>query len=129
MCYNSYMKFEDTLSEEKIISSFLMEMANIPTAQSGLSYMIWLGEVGGQHRPRIKVSNIKGKSPKTDSFVVTVSKQPKILTPKYCKIPKKDVEDIFDWIVLNYDDLMSIYGMFEDDVGNPFDVILNLKKL
>lgn len=99
--------------EQKIVSGFLDEMARLARPETGLEYVFWMGEVGGQHGPRIKVSNNKGKMTPTDSFVVSVSKNPSVLTPRTCKLPTSTVEDILDWIRLNYETLMEMWEVFE----------------
>lgn len=102
------------LDEElKIVYGFLDEMARFSRPETGLDYVVWMGEVGGQHGPRIKVSNNKGKMTPTDSFVVSLSKNPSVLTPRTCKLPTSTVEDILDWIRLNYETLMEMWEVFE----------------
>lgn len=106
-----------------------MEMANLPPDNTGLNYVIWIGEVGGQHGPRIKVSNKQGKFAKDDNFIISIEKEPKNLTPKYTKIPSKDVDDVKDWVKLNYDQLMILWKIFETGKGNAIEALSNLKKL
>jgi hypothetical protein len=119
------------LQEQYIIESAnnMTEMANLFTQDTGVPYAMWFGEVGGQHGPRIKVSNIKGKmSP--DCFVVSVSKTPGIMTPRSVKISQTDITDVMDWIIINYDILMQMWNAYES--GNGLQVAtltLQLKKI
>jgi hypothetical protein len=110
---------KEILDELTIISSAnsMMEMANWFPTKTGIPYAIWYGRVGGQHGPRIKVSNIKGKM-SDDCFVMSVSKQPMVLTPTNCKVAPDVVTDISDWIVLNYDILMQMWQMYETGDGD-----------
>ena len=109
----------DDIAELYIIESAnnMMEMANLTPDETGIPYVIWVGEVDGQHGPRIKVSNIKGKM-SDDCFVMSVSKQPMVLTPTNCKVAPDVVTDISDWIVLNYDILMQMWQMYETGDGD-----------
>lgn len=104
----------EILNEFDILNSPMFEMANLFPNVTGIPYAIWFGEVGGQHGPRIKVSNIKGKFAANDNFVIVVSKEPWIATPKSCKLSKSEMDDIFDWIILNYDILMDMWQMYEN---------------
>ena len=91
----------------------LMEMANLFKTDTGMEYPIWIGRVGGQHGPRVKVSNIVGKWRFNDNFVMDVSENPTVLTPNTCKISKASIDKIRNWIIINYDDLMVLWWMFE----------------
>lgn len=116
------------------------EMANLYTNDTGLIYPIWIGRVGGQHGPRIKVSNIPGKWRMNDNFVVSVSTNPTVLTPQTCNISNAELTKIFNWITINFDDIMTLWWMFEhsalevkdEDTGLVFqydDIIDGLKKI
>jgi len=125
------MKLTEILSEElqqQLVEAELTEMANLAPDETGLKYVIWIGEVGGQHGPRIKVSNIKGKFAANDNFVMSISKDPANLTPKFSKISTDDIEDIIDWIKLNYDLLMKIWKAYETGSGT-IDLLNQLQKI
>lgn len=118
----------------------LVEMANLFKKDTGLDYPIWIGTVGGQHRPRVKVSNIKGKWSENSNFVISVSRTPEILTPESCKIDNKEVNKVLIWIITNFDDLMTLWWMFEhgaatvkdEDTGKVIDydnLVYGLKKV
>lgn len=126
------MKFSKFLSEEQqklLVEAEFMEMANLPPADTGLNYVIWIGEVGGQHGPRIKVSNIKGKFAINDNFVISIAKEPINLTPKFTKVSIKDEEDVKDWVKLNYDVLLQLWKLFETGKGSLLILLGKLKKL
>ena len=91
----------------------LEEMANLFKKDTGLDYPLWIGKVGGQHGPRVKVSNISGKMSMNSNFVVSVDPNPKVLTPASCKIPQSEVNKVLTWISINFDDLMTLWWMFE----------------
>lgn len=126
------MNFANFLSDTEqklLVEAELTEMANLQPGDTGLTYVIWMGEVGGQHGPRIKVSNVKGKFAKDNNFVLSVAKDPANLTPKYTKISNDEVEDVKDWIKLNYEILMDLWKAYESGSGNTIELLTKLKKL
>lgn len=126
------MKFLEFLTEEDqrlLVEAEFMEMANLPPDNTGLGYVIWIGEVGGQHGPRIKVSNVRGKFAVSDNFVISISKDPVNLTPKFTKISPDEVEDVKDWVKLNFDQLMKLWKIFETGNGDVIEALSRLKKL
>jgi hypothetical protein len=124
------MKVSDLfMTEEAILRAPMHEMANFYPRQTGMSLVLWLGEVGGQHGPRIKVSNTPGKFNKHDNFVVTVSKNPYVKTPKSVKVSQDQVNDVIDWIKLNHDILMNLWNMHETGDGDAASEELKLRKL
>jgi hypothetical protein len=114
--------------EKSIIEAFTMQMANLAPSRTGLPVVIWFGEVGGQHGPRIKVSNVKGKFAANDCFVMSVSRDPAVLTPKNAKLKSSEIEEIKDWVMLNYEGLMQAWYQAEHG-EDPLEILLNLKKI
>jgi len=101
----------------------LFEMANLRPNETGLEYVIWIGRIGGQHGPRVKVSNIKGRWRETNYFVLSIdNKDPKLMSnPDAVKIPNDDVKQVKKWIISNYDDLMLLWWMFERNASHVKD--------
>lgn len=125
------MKIKQLLCESdqiRMVEGFIMEMANINPDDSGLDYVIWVGPVGGKHGPRVKVSNIKGKMT-NDAFVMSVSKTPEVLTPHTCKLKNSEIDDIRDWIKLNYDVLYNFWKFGESGEGSFVKLYMALRKL
>lgn len=116
-------------TERQILEVVMTEMANLFPIKTGLPTVIWFGEVGGQHGPRIKVSNIKGKFAQNDNFDISVEKEPRVLTPRAVKLKVSDIEDIFDWIKINYDDLMKLWEIYESGDGDVDPLLASLKKV
>lgn len=112
-----------------LVEAEFFEMTNLNAASTGLGYTIWIVEVGGQHSPRIKVSNTKCKFAKSNNFVLSIAKEPVNYTPKFTKIPTKDVEDVKTWIKQNYDELMKLWDMYEIGIGDDVKILAKLKKL
>ena len=118
---------KDLIDEEKIIlEAVMLEMANLYPTQTGLPVVVWFGEVGGQHEPRIKVSNTPGKFNRDSCFVLSVDKEPRVLTPKAAKIQQDKITDVIDWVKLNFDVLMKLWEIHESGDG---DVEAELSKL
>jgi hypothetical protein len=115
--------------QQKILESFVVHMANLYPEDTGLPVQIWIGKIGGHHGPRIKVSNIPGKSPQLDGFVMSISEEPRVLTPQTCKLKQRDIDDISDWIKLNYDELFKAYKQFETDNQEVLYTLKTFKKL
>ena len=118
----------------------LEEMANLYKDDTGLDYPIWIGTIGGQHGPRVKVSNMKQKWRANNNFVCTLEKEPRVVTPETCKLSAFEVKQVFKWIEINFDDLMTLWWMFEhgalevrdEDTGTviQYDTLIdNLKKV
>ena len=106
--------FEDTMITEEE----LYEMARVQPKNSGLKCILFVftkNYVGGKHGPRIKVSNAPGTFSSDDNFVVTVSRNPVVAAGRY-KFKQSDLEDIFDWVITNYEILMKYWeNLYDDD--------------
>ena len=110
------------------IKDILKEMANMSSLKTGLPTSIWIGTVGGQHGPRIKVCNSPGKMDINNTFVVSVSSNSQVLTPATLKMKTKDLEKVLTWVNINSKTLLEIYYNFE--AGNdPSYLFKELKTL
>ena len=124
------MKLVELLAtEEEILAAPMNEMANIYPTESGLPVVVWFGEVGGQHGPRLKVSNVPGRFARDSNFVMSVDREPRVLTPKSAEISTAKIDDVSDWIKLNYDELMELWKIHESGDGDSREVLNRLKKL
>lgn len=117
------------MSEEEILMAPMNEMANLYPIETGLPCVVWFGEVGDQHGPRLKVSNVPGKFAADNSFVVSVAMEPKVLTPKSAELSTAKIDDVLDWIKLNYDELMELWAIHESGDGDTREVLSRLKKI
>jgi hypothetical protein len=111
-----------------LTEEMLWEMARVKPADSGLPQTIFISTrdyVDKRHWARIKVSNIIGTFSSTDNFVVEISKNPKILAGN-CKLKKDELQDIFDWVVLNYDALIKYWN---DEYESDSEIYNDLKKI
>lgn len=122
------MKITELL-EFEILNAPMNEMANLYPQETGVSAVMWFGEVGGQHGPRLKVSNTPGKFDVQNNFVVAVSKNPMVLTPRSAALSSAKIEDVKDWIKLNYDTLMELWKIHETGNGSSLEFLAKLKKI
>jgi len=123
------LEFAKFLNDDCILTEeVLYEMARVQRKNSGLPQQIFVTtrDYGtGNHWARIKISNIPDTFSKNDNFVVTISKNPQVVAgkPKYTTL---QLEDIFDWIILNYDILLKYWNKGYD---NDADFYAELKKI
>jgi len=120
----------ELLAEQKIIeeANLMMEMANLSAKDTGLPYTIYIGRVGGQHGPRIKVSNVSGRM-SDDCFVVSIEQTPEVKTPKSVKVSAQVVKDVKRWIVLNLTTLLKLWQVYETGEGESIALLTKLKKI
>lgn len=113
---------------EILIEDALFEMARIKPADSGLPWIIFISSkdyTKQQYWARIKISNIKGAFSPNDNFLVSISKQPKILAGN-AKMKQDELNDIFDWVILNYETLIKYWN---EQYDSDSDMYKELKRL
>lgn len=89
---------------------------NISSCYTGLKYPIKFGITQDKKSPLLQVSNLRtwvpwGMTPCEDSFLVSISNNPTILSPETCKLDKRDIQRIFQWITKNLDNLNLLFWM------------------
>lgn len=122
------MKALDPFEDYMITEEELYEMARIQQANSGIPFIMFAStklSVNSRHGPRIKISNVKGTFSAIDNFVVTIDHEPQLIAGT-CKFKKSDLEDIIDWIKLNYDTLMKYWNNAYDDDVNFYHELVKL---
>jgi hypothetical protein len=118
----------DPSNELFLTESQLWEMARVKPANSGLPWIIFISSkdyVQQRHWARLKVSNVKGTFSSNDNFSVSISKEPKVLAGK-AKMDQAELDDIFDWIIINYEPLMKYWN---DEYESDAEVYSDLKKI
>lgn len=115
--------------QDRLLATPMNEMANLYPTETGLPVVVWFGEVGGQHGPRIKVSNTPGRFNLQSNFVLSVAKNPDVMTPKSVAMKPSDLENVKDWVKLNYDVLMKLWKIHESGDGNAIEELANLQKI
>lgn len=124
------MKLDELQTGEVwLLSQPINEMANLNPASTGLPVVIWVGAVDGQHGPRVKVSNLRGKFATDDCFVIAVAREPYVATPRSVKLKQEEVDEVIDWVKLNYEVLMELYQSHETGEGDTIEIQSRLKKL
>jgi hypothetical protein len=117
------------MTEEDVLRAPMCEMANLYPSKTGLPCVVWFGVIAGQHGPRIKVSNTPGKFDVSNCFVMSVSREPVVLTPKSVKLSVSQIEDVSDWVRLNYEALMDLWTIHETGDGDVEEVLGRLQKV
>ena len=109
MSYNEYVN-----------STRLDEMSNIKPKVSGLDnifiYASTKDAVNGQHGPRIKVSNIKGKFDPSDNYSISLV-YPFEIVAGVSTLKRSDQKIVMDWMMLNHNHLMDWWngGVFSSE--------------
>ena len=84
-------------------------MSNLYPKHTGLPYILMvdcLGAAGNRRNtPRLKVQNVKGDKAVDDTFEISISKNPEILSGE-CKIGK-DLNAVKQYIADHYDDFIA----------------------
>lgn len=106
----------------------MYEMANLYPQKTGLPVVLYFGEVGGQHGPRIKVSNTPGKFNTGDNFVVSVDRNPEIKAGK-SSLTSNQLSSVYEWVKLNYDVLMELWKIHETGDGDNDAALAKLQKV
>ena len=113
------MKLHELFETTAMVESFLMEMASFRPNSTGIDrVVIWMGpkQAGAaKHGPRIKVSaSYTNNIQPDDLFVMTVNTNPTIVagTPN---LSSETIEDIKDWIRVNYQVLIAFWDYQIDD--------------
>lgn len=117
------------MTEEQILASPMNDMINMSSVNTGLPVVIWIGEITGHDGPSLKASNTRGKFNFYDNFVITVDQDPQVITPRSVKLKSDEVEDIKNWIKLNYETLMLLWKHFETNEGDFIELLSKLNKL
>ena len=91
----------------------MLEMANLNYNRTGLDYPVWVSYTSASHGPRVKVSNLRGKTIPNDNFSVQYGKSGNIEVSKdtvnNVKISNKDLAKVFKWVTLNFETLMNMW--------------------
>jgi len=120
------------IDEDPMYNEIFFSSKKWTCCESGLKYPIMVAVYDeDKNTPFIQVSNDKKWVPVpipgcTNSFNVSVSKNPVILTPDTCEIDPRDVHRIFQWIKINYDKIVLMHWMFERDILKYLDEDTNI---
>ena len=98
----------DTPLAEELASDDVVEMANLTTAQTGVTGTIFISTSMGGHGPRVKYFLQPGRS--QPSFSVTISDMPAIAANSLpVRIVRQMSPQVIAWVSLNRDALLDFW--------------------
>ena len=98
----------DTPLAEELASDDVVEMANLTTAQTGVTGTIFISTSMGGHGPRVKYFLQPGRS--QPSFSVTISDAPAIAANSLpVRIVRQMSPQVIAWVSLNRDALLDFW--------------------
>ena len=98
----------DTPLAEELASDDVVEMANLTTAQTGVTGTIFISTSMGGHGPRVKYFLQPGRS--QPSFSVTISDMPAIAANSLpVRIVRQMSPQVIAWVSLNKDALLNFW--------------------
>jgi hypothetical protein len=99
-----------------------MAMANLSNQSTGLGNIrLWISPQFAGHQPRLKVSNIRGRSPLSyrDGFSLSIRSPIKLLVGEPRGFSTKEMSSIYTWITLNEKVLIDYWDFKLDDEDLP----------
>ena len=109
------MKFYVTTTFENDIFA----MANLYPKRTGLPVIIWVDNLGQarnvEHNlPRVKAQNVLGDRAVDDTFEVSISQNPKILSGE-CKLTSKQKKEVLNYISDHFQDFIDHWNQVIDE--------------
>jgi len=102
------LPLDATLSDE-LIADELVEMANLPAAQTGISGTIFISTAMGSHGPRVKYFVQPGRT--QPSFSITISDQPSVVANSLpARIMRQMSPQVVQWVATNKDALLDFWN-------------------
>lgn len=113
------MNNKDLLVEQTKFELYkLEEMSNLIKRKTGLPVNIWVDDIGVERNvehnlPRIKVQNNTSDRRQDDTFELTISYNPKIVSGE-CKLSSKNLKCVINYVIKNYKPLMDYWNQTID---------------
>ena len=106
----------------------LEEMSNLIKRKTGLPVNIWVDDIGVErnvehNEPRIKVQNNTADRRQDDTFELTISKNPYVISG-ICKLNSKNLNKVKDYVVKYYEPLMDYWNQ-KIDIEDLKDILFN----
>jgi hypothetical protein len=102
------LPLDATLSDE-LIADELVEMANLPAAQTGISGTIFISTAMGSHGPRVKYFVQPGRT--QPSFSITISDRPSVVANSLpARIMRQMSPQVVQWVAANKDALLDFWN-------------------
>lgn len=94
---------------EELAAEELVEMANLTTAQTGVSGTIFISTLMGGHGPRVKYFVQPGRN--QPSFSVLIAEPPRIIANSLPeRVLRQRAPDVIRWVTLNKDALLDFWN-------------------
>lgn len=122
------MNKQDTVLEET--KNILLEMSNLVKRKTGLPVNIWVDDIGvyrqvEHNELRIKVQNNTQDKRNEDTFSLSIDKyNPVILGDSQCKLNKKQLKQVQEYVCKNYEPLMKYWNQVID-IEELKDILFN----
>ena len=98
----------DTRLAEELACEDVVEMANLTTAQTGVSGTIFISTAMGGHGPRVKYFLQPGRS--QPSFSVTISDNPRVVANSLpVRVVRQMSPQVINWLSINKDALLDFW--------------------
>src|SRR5579884_1418249 len=98
----------DTLLAEELADDTLVEMANLTRAQTGVSGIIFISTMMGQHGPRVKYYLQPGRT--QPSFSVTIADAPAVVANSLpARVVHRMSPRVIAWVSRNKDALLDFW--------------------
>ncbi len=98
----------DTPLADELVHEDMVEMANLPTSQTGVTGTIFISTAMGAHGPRVKYFTQAGRT--QPSFSVSISDAPMVVANS---LPARTVRQmspqVAEWVLLNKDALLDFW--------------------
>jgi hypothetical protein len=98
----------DTLLADELSGEDMVEMANLTSAQTGVSGTIFISTAMGAHGPRVKYFVQPGRT--QPSFSVSIADAPAVVANS---LPSRTVRQmspqVIDWVLRNKDGLLDLW--------------------
>ena len=106
----------------------LEEMSNLIKRKTGLPVNIWVDDIGVErnvehNEPRIKVQNNTADRRQDDTFELTISKNPYVISG-ICKLSSKNLNKVKNYVIKYYEPLMDYWNQ-KIDIEDLKDILFN----
>jgi hypothetical protein len=98
----------DPLLAEELAREELVEMANLTTAQTGITGTVFISTAMGGHGPRVKYFLQPGRS--QPSFSVSIADMPSVVANSLpARVVRQMSPQVVEWVSLNRDALLDFW--------------------
>ena len=99
----------DTTLEEELAREEMVEMANLTSAQTGISGTIFISTAMGSHGPRVKYFERAGRT--QPSFSVSIVDAPTVVANSLpARTLRQIAPQVIEWVLRNKDELLDFWN-------------------